>query len=378
MKVLYYVGGISISETFILELAKRLNTLTDLSLVSETELFYKDELACQILSNKIPFRLDYYLNYFLESRGKKINHNIKQKMASKKVKPFLDNCDTVYIEYGTNAVRILPALIASKKPFTVHFHGYDITSQLNDNSYKKDLQKLFKYVSYVIAASHHIKRLLVLNGCPEHKIKVIRLGVTMPKIELKEFTNKAIDFISIGRLTSKKNPLALIEAFNLVLKKFPKSNLNLVGNGPLYSDCLARIKTLGIADCVKMNGAIKHTDAMKLLTDAKIYVQHSVTSNNGDQEGFAISLAEAALLEIPVVSTLHNGIPENVIDGETGYLVREFDYETMAEKMMCLLSNPDLAIRMGKQGKTHIESICNSEERAEKILNLLKNTIKTD
>jgi glycosyltransferase involved in cell wall biosynthesis len=96
-----------------------------------------------------------------------------------------------------------------------------------------------------------------------------------------------------------------------------------------------------------------------------------VTAKSGDQEGFAISLAEAALHEIPVVSTFHNGIPENVIDGETGLLVKEFDFEAMAEKIIYLIENPEIAEQMGKAGRKHILNLCEPERRISKIKELL-------
>lgn len=80
-----------------------------------------------------------------------------------------------------------------------------------------------------------------------------------------------------------------------------------------------------------------------------------MTARSGDQEGFGISLAEAAALELPVVSTLHNGIPEQVINGETGFLVREHDYEAMAERLVHLLGTPDKAEKMGMAGSENIE-----------------------
>ncbi|MCH8328093.1 MAG: glycosyltransferase family 4 protein [Candidatus Marinimicrobia bacterium] len=135
--------------------------------------------------------------------------------------------------------------------------------------------------------------------------------------------------VFLGRLTGKKNPIALIHAFALVRASVPKAKLTIIGDGPLREKLVKRIEVLGLQSAVTILGVLDQEAAWNEMRHHWIYAQHSVSSISGDQEGFALSLAEAAAHELPVVSTWHNGIPENVIHGETGYLVREFDYEEM-------------------------------------------------
>ena len=133
-----------------------------------------------------------------------------------------------------------------------------------------------------------------------------------------------------------------------------------------------RIKSLKLEDSVKLCGALPHQEALSIINQHWLLAQHSVIALNGDQEGFPVGLAEGSALELPIVSTYHSGIPEQVIDGETGFLVREFDYETMAERMIKLLTNPDLAEQMGKAGRENITKICNTKRRVQQILDLLQ------
>jgi glycosyltransferase involved in cell wall biosynthesis len=370
MKLLYFAGGISISETFIYELVLGLSKKIDVNLVLANEPFYKKDIKYQVENIKVSKRISKKLNYYLETRGKKIVYNWQQKKASRVLNTHIQNADVVYVDYGTNAVKILPALIQNKKPFIVHFHGYDITSELNFSEYKKSLLTLFEHASAIVTASYHIKRMVVLAGGDEEKIHVVRLGVFID--EKNNVTDKEIDFISIGRLTPKKNPLASILAFSKVLKKHTSTNYHIIGEGPLYKECKALVAKLGIQNNVVFQGSLPHNQVLEYLQKARVYIQHSVTAPNGDQEGFAISLAEAALFKIPVVSTLHNGIPENVIDGETGFLVREFDYESMADKMCYLYENPDFATKMGEKGREHILNLCNKDRRVEQLESIIK------
>ncbi len=378
MKLLYLSESIGLSETFIRELSKGLSHSFNVThLVSEAP-YYNEGINTTIIDYDISPKKAKWLSYILENRGKKILYNLRKKKASKKLESYCRSADAIFVDYGTTAVLLLPILERYHKPLIVHFHGVDITSHLNSPWYKDDLIKLYQAGTYFITASLHVKRLLVLDGCPEEKIKTIRYGVEIPQEALKDkisYLEKQNDFIFIGRLTPKKSPLALIHAFNIVSKIKPESNLHIVGDGPLMDTCKELIRTLKLQNNIKLFGALPHLKAMNLLKNSKIYVQHSVTSLTGDQEGFAISLAEAAIFEMPVVSTLHNGIPENVINGETGFLVREFDYETMAEKMIELINNPELAEDMGKRGKLHISNLCSTEKRVYEISQLIKDVV---
>jgi len=377
MKILYFSTTIAISETFIYELSKGLSIKNDVTHCVTEEPFYKKEINYKLINFEISQKAIFYLSYILESRGHKILYKLRQKKACKKMQAEIAKSDVVYIDYGTNAARILPTLIELKKPFVVHFHGFDITSELKNASYKKDLIKIFEKASFIIAASHHIKRLLIINGCDSSKVKVVRLGLNSRGKNLDlTWDKKEIDFVFVGRLTPKKNPIALIYSFYQCYLKHPNSNMHIVGGGSLLKECKELCIKLGIEKNVIFRGALENDAVLEILNHSKIYVQHSVTPITGDQEGFAISIAEASSLGLPVVSTFHNGIPENVIHKKSGILVKEYDYEAMGEKMLYLINHPEIASEMGKYGRKHILELCSNENRIVEIEDLLKTAIK--
>lgn len=150
----------------------------------------------------------------------------------------------------------------------------------------------------------------------------------------------------------------------------------MIGDGPEMGRVRQRISKLSLENSVKIYGELSRAEALAIVNEHWVFAQHSVTAATGDQEGFAISLAEAAALELPVVSTLHNGIPEQVIDGQTGFLVKEFDYEAMAEKIIKLLLNPSLAEQMGQAGRNNISQLCQMSKRVESIYDVLAEACK--
>lgn len=375
--------NISPSETFIYDLVKGLSECDDIDITYvsgmsapfETDLKVKSYSTGYSDKRHITALRLQKLGQLKAERGEDWKMRFNKKTAFKQLKKAdLPNFDIAYVEYATSGVLVMEYLMEKKIPFVVHVHGYDITTMLNDKAYAKELHKLFENAEFFIAASYYMKRRLVLLGCEEDKIKVIRLGVDSKQITPKSWDDRIKEkpsIIFLGRLAEKKNPIALLYAFQIVKKEIPESKLSIIGDGPLFSKTKETISTLNIEDSVKMYGTLSREESFPILNNHWIYAQHSVTSISGDTEGFAISLAEAALHNIPVVSTLHNGITENVIDNETGFLVPEYDYEKMAERIIYLIKNPEIAEKMGKAGREHILDICEPGNRVKKIRALL-------
>ncbi len=89
----------------------------------------------------------------------------------------------------------------------------------------------------------------------------------------------------------------------------------------------------------------------EILQSARAFIQHSVIASDGDMEGTPVAIVEAAGSGVPVISTLHSGIPDTVIHGKTGFLAAEGDVDMMSAYMKELLSRPEKAIKMGAEGR---------------------------
>jgi len=137
----------------------------------------------------------------------------------------------------------------------------------------------------------------------------------------------------------------------------------MVGNGPLLDECRELAKSLQIEQAVAFLGAQSHEVVQEEMRGARCFVQHSVEASNGDCEGTPLGILEAGATGLPVVSTRHAGIADVVIEDETGFLVDEGDVKGMAENMVRLARDPDLAGRLGRAGRQRIVK-CFSEERS--------------
>lgn len=316
---------------------------------------------------------------FLGGKGDKWKMSFNQMVSLRQLNNSnLPKFDVAYIDYASSGILVMDYLKREKIPFIVHVHGYDITSSTNDKAYLIELKHLFEKAVLFIAASQYMKKRLILLGCDQRKIEVIQYGVDSSQITPMSWKDRLKfppSIVFLGRLTNKKHPIALLHAFKIVQKKIATAKLTIIGDGHLKEDVAKEISRLELTENVTMMGVLSRKESFPILNKSWIYAQHSVTGLDGDTEGFAISLAEAALHGLPVVSTIHNGITENVVDGKTGFLVPEYDYESMAEKIIYLIQNPNIAEKMGKAGRKHILSLCNSQQRLEKIIKIL-NIIK--
>jgi len=372
------------SETFIRDLVKGLADKSDWNLTYVSGSFDPVNVDFELqsissgyfdknsrLSNKI-----YKVGQIFGGRGYRWQFLADRKTAQNLLKKSsLPSFDVAYVEYAISGVLLADYLISKNIPFVVHVHGYDVTAARHNTEYARHLKKLYQQAAAIITPSAHIKRVIVLDGCNPEKVTVIHPFQVPESLDESRWSgryNSPPSLTFIGRLTHKKNPIALLHAFANVLEDHPETTLRILGDGDLMEACKARAARLGISDRVQMTGMVEREEAFKILCSSWIYVQHSVTSLSGDQEGFPVSLAEASAHALPLVSTIHSGITENIIDGTTGYLVQEYDYSGMAKRLSELIANPVKAEKMGRAAQKHIKKICAPGQRVNNIMKLLQ------
>ena len=199
-----------------------------------------------------------------------------------------------------------------------------------------------------------MKEMLMELGCPENKIvyNVCAPSDIFLTINPSFSINK---FISLGRFVDKKAPYYTILAFNEALKEYSDCRLVLGGEGVLLNMCKNLVKYLKIEDKVDFVGVLTRDQYLNNLKDCLAYVQHSIRDDSGNMEGTPVSILEASAAGVPVISTIHAGIPDVIRNGVTGLLVEEHDVKSMASCMLLLLKDKQLARTMGEKGKKLIQ-----------------------
>ncbi len=216
----------------------------------------------------------------------------------------------------------------------VHAHGYDFGQSVHDPRWAE------RYAAYrdaagVIVVNGLMKAGLIDTGIPASKIHVIPYGVDVPAEPPVRPSRSAARCLAVGRMVAKKAPVLLLESFRRARQQNPGLRLDVVGDGPLLPAAKQFVAAFGLQECVVLHGAMDHQAVLRLMTEADIFLQHSITdADTGDLEGLPVAILEAMAHGLPVVATRHAGIPEAVAEGVSGYLVDEGDVAGFAERVL--------------------------------------------
>jgi glycosyltransferase involved in cell wall biosynthesis len=151
--------------------------------------------------------------------------------------------------------------------------------------------------------------------------------------------------VTLGRLSSQKNQKLLINAYSKIAGKYLETDLMIYGIGALKDELEEQIRTLGLSDRVRLMGLTK--DVPTILAHAGYFVLSS------DYEGMPNALMEALAIGVPCISTdCPCGGPRTLMkDGENGLLIPVGDESRLIEALDKLLSNQELADRLGQNAK---------------------------
>jgi glycosyltransferase involved in cell wall biosynthesis len=269
----------------------------------------------------------------------------------------------VLAEYGTTGVGVMAASCSASIPLIVHFHGYDASLHgvLIENA--DTYPRLFQQAAAIVVVSRSMLQQLTAMGAPPGKLRYNPYGVDCDQFAGADPTHAPITFLAVGRFTPKKAPQLTLEAFAKVQRLIPSAVLRMIGDGPLTTECRRSAQALGIEQSVTFLGTQPPAVVRKEMRSARCFVQHSVVAADGESEGTPVAVIEAGATGLPVVATRHAGIPDVVIEGETGFLVDEHDVDGMARCMLRLAEDPVLAGRLGGAARARVQS-CFSMERS--------------
>lgn len=256
--------------------------------------------------------------------------------------------DFILVHFGPNGVFIKELidlkLIDSK--LAVIFHGYDLSRYSVMENYNLGYKKLFSDNSVIcLPVSDFWKKKLIELGCGHSNIFVNRMG-----IDPNQFTyspsqiGSSLRVIQIGRLTEKKSILDTIRAV-IEARRYIDITLDVVGDGELYQAAMDLVSVNNAEGYIVLHGSVPHDDVQGLLKKSNLYILPSKRADDGDMEGIPVALMEAMASGVVVLSTYHSGIPELVIDQETGFLCNPGSVDEIKEAFLAIESLPPEYIR---------------------------------
>jgi colanic acid/amylovoran biosynthesis glycosyltransferase len=271
----------------------------------------------------------------------------------------------LHAHFGPDGTYALPLAAALRVPLITTFHGWDVTvrpsamlASPNPTIARYLLRRgaLRRSGGAFIAVSDYVRdRLLVLGFAPE---RVIRHYIGVDTRRFTPIPDEARTseryILSVARHAAKKGLDTLLRAFARVAPRFPDVRLVQVGNGPLTPELKALAAALGIASRVEFAGAQPYDRVRELMQNATAVALTSQTAADGDEEALGMVLNEASACAVPIVATRHGGIPEAVLDKQTGLLAPERDVNAIGDALAGLLQDPEYARQLGRRGREFV------------------------
>ncbi len=255
--------------------------------------------------------------------------------------------------------------------FFAHAHGYDISAALRDPNIRRQYLR-FQAANGIITVSEASRQRLIALGLNGERIHVIPCGIDVPDIPFKRERQDTIRCLAVGRMVAKKAPLLTLQVFRQALADCPELRLDYVGGGELFKKAKRYVLDHNLSDWITLHGPQPNTFVQAMMKQADIFVQHSLTDpRTGDEEGLPVGILEAMAAALPVVSTRHAGIPEAVVEGETGYLVNEEDVDGMAHYLVRLAVDADLRSQFGHAGWRRARQLFTWDQERAALLELL-------
>lgn len=283
------------------------------------------------------------------------------------------NVQVVLSEYLDFSLKWLEVAKKLGIKFFAHAHGYDVSRSLLDPEMRREYLR-FKSADGIITVSETSRQRLVDLGLDGSRIHVIPCGIDISDSPVRHDLRKTdtVRCLAVGRMVAKKAPLLLLEAFRRALIAYPALQLDYIGEGELFEAANGFVQEHNLAAKINLHGGQPNTVVQAMMSKADIFLQYSHTDpDTGDEEGLPVAILEAMGHGLPVVSTRHAGIPEAVVEGETGLLVDEGDTGGMAACLVQLASDPGLRGQFGLAGWQRAKERFTWQRERQDLLKLL-------
>lgn len=259
--------------------------------------------------------------------------------------------DIIHFEFGALAVGRMYLKEWLGCRIVVSFRGYDLNYSGLENS--DHYREVWTEADALHLVSEYLWRQAQYRGCPlKKKYAVIPSAIDIAafhpdkRLEANEVgtKNRPLRLLSVGRLEWVKGYEYAIEAVARLHQQGTVCEYTIVGGGNYLEPIAFARHQFGLSDVVRLLGTQSRSEVFTQMQQADVFLHAAVS------EGFCNAVIEAQAMGLPVVCTDAGGLPENVLDGETGFVVPRRNPQAMAEKLAILARDPSLRQRMSEAG----------------------------
>ena len=194
---------------------------------------------------------------------------------------------------------------------------------------------------------------------PERLLPILGRAATRARLG---YTDREMVLGTVSSLTAVKGHFVLLEAFAEARRAVPGLRLLIVGDGPARPEIEAAVVRLGLRAVVRLVGRTRALG--DLISSMDVFASAALS------EGFGINFLEAMALGVPCVAFRLGGIPEVVLDGETGILVPPRDVHAFGDALVRLATDAPLRLKLGAAGRARVAASFTAERYAQAMADL--------
>lgn len=283
-----------------------------------------------------------------------------------KNKKELEEIDILHAHFADVGCKFLELKKHLCKPLVVSFYGADYEYlPLHQPKYKKLYHRIFKEAELFLCEGAFGVSVLEKMGCAKEKIRINRLGVNFDNVPTQKRTKikDQLSLLQIATFTEKKGHIYTLKSFYEALQKCPNMTLTMVGgvhgkkNG-VRNEVVKFIESKGITGKVRLLDKIDFSQMYNFMKDYDVFIHPSCYAADRDCEGGApVILLNAQAVGMPVISTVHCDIPDEVVHQKTGLMSEEKDIDGLKNSIEYFYSMEDEAYQIfSKSAIEHIRS----------------------
>ena len=293
---------------------------------------------------------------------------------------FLRLYQAVYVglrlqEMGISHVHAHFTGMAARTAFWVHRFfpvTFSFTAHANDifapRNFEIGLDKLVDTARAIVTVSDYAKKFL-RERFPERADRIRRIynGLNLAEFGRADFSSSPPLILAVGRLIAKKGFADLICACGLIAERGKSFRCEIIGEGPLENELRGQIERLNLQNRVALSGAKPQGEVRQRLAAANVFVLPSIIDPEGGMDNLPTVIMEAMATALPVVSTNIGGIPEMVIENETGFLLEPADASALADAIEKVIDDRLLAQRLGHAGYQRAHELFSIEKNVREL-----------
>lgn len=284
--------------------------------------------------------------------------------------------DIIHVQNIQNSIPVYLIKKIYKTPYCIALHNNMELMGISLPKFMRKYWKKFPYVKNANAIISLTKEMAeVVKESLQKESYIIPNGVDIkrfyPNQTLSEYRDDKI-ILTVSRLDNKKGIEYAIESMPNILKYYPNTTLQIIGDGDFRPELEKITKSLCLQKSVEFTGGIPNTDVPYYLQNADIFLLPSLF------EGLPLTLLEAMACGLPVISTPVSIAPDIIIKWNNGIIVPFKSPEAIADAVISILSNPNLEERYAKNSATAAKETMSWKSVAKQYISLYQSIIDSN